>query len=117
MDILCTTSNAFLGALTLSCYVYTPHANVPTSGNTPPKNVPLHLTSPCALGKLLLFSDLGTYVFGPPIYAESEKAGQSDDLGRHRLLVVNLTPQAIISASLLLCFSFFEFFFASQLQP
>ena len=104
------------GALTLSCYVYIPPRQCPHLGQHS-KNVPLHLTSPYALGKLLLFSDLGTYVFGPPIYAESEKAGQSDDLGRHRLLVVNLTPQAIISASLLLCFSFFEFFFASQLQP
>ena len=51
--------NAFLGALTLPCYGHIPPRQRPRL-RTPSNNVPLSLTRPYALGKLLLFSDLGT---------------------------------------------------------
>ena len=48
-----------VGALTRLCYGYMPPRQRPHLGQHS-KNVPLSLTSPYALGKLLLFSDLGT---------------------------------------------------------
>ena len=56
-DIL---GNAFLGALTLPCYGHIPPRQC-SHLRTHSKNVPLSLTRPYALGKLLLFFDLGTY--------------------------------------------------------
>ena len=58
-DIL---GNAFLGALTLPCYGHIPPRQRPHL-RTHSKSVPLSLTRPHALGKLLLFSDLGTYTY------------------------------------------------------
>ena len=50
---------ASVGALTRSCYGYMPPRQRPHLGQHS-KNVPLSLTSPYALKKLLLFSDRGT---------------------------------------------------------
>ena len=55
-DIL---ANGFLGALTLPCCGHIPPRQCPHLW-THSKSVPLSLTRPYALGKLLLFSDLGT---------------------------------------------------------
>ena len=49
--------NAMVQALTRLCYGYMPPRQRPHLGQHS-KNVPLSLTSPYALGKLLLFSDL-----------------------------------------------------------
>ena len=51
--------HAMVGALTRLCYGYMPPRQRPHLGQHS-KNVPLSLTSPYALKKLLLFSDRGT---------------------------------------------------------